>query len=381
MNRISRGLLLLTVGAVMMFPTAAFADPPGVAEPRKITEPAVDDGMWQDFQTPETENATAGSDIDGKVNAIEQKVNAIGQKVNEGHSHIFLIIGMIFNLLLTVALGVGILNNKGDIRRHRRKIDELVEDIKNMTTEDNARQSSEELAPSRVQPSEYRRELQSLQAEIKDLSSALDAQRSDNEKFLSDIRAELSRLKSELKIASAPTSFAPQSSPVNQPSPVNRPTPVNRPSSARQLATADQNAELRAISGAFQKMTSDLKASPWDSNTIKANFAQMYRVVAFKCINSSERVNRPELPPVFAESNLNDGTFWGVPISTNGALFVFPKPGLSDYESGRHYQGGFKELFDVPYSGGNYRKIDVELPAVMTRDFKIIRQGKLNLGS
>ena len=212
MNRISRGLLLLTVGAVMMFPTAAFADPPGVAEPRKITEPAVDDGMWQDFQTPETENATAGSDIDGKVNAIEQKVNAIeqkvnaiGQKVDEGHSHIFLIIGMIFNLLLTVALGVGILNNKGDIRRHRRKIDELVEDIKNMTTEDNARQSSEELAPSRVQPSEYRRELQSLQAEIKDLSSALDAQRSDNEKFLSDIRAELSRLKSELKIASAPT--------------------------------------------------------------------------------------------------------------------------------------------------------------------------------
>ena len=352
MIRISKGLLIAAVVAVMMLPTAAFADPPGVAEPRETVETTADEPQ-QDFRTLETtdiadviQRADSNSDIERKINELEQKINAVEQKVDEGHSHIFLIIGLILNLLLTIALCCAHWISKGDIRRQRSKIDELVKQVQNTT------------------------------ALITDLETALKAQRSEREENLSDLRAELSRLKPESTIASAP-----RPTPVNQPSSVNRPTPVNRPSPARQLATADQNAELTAIIGAFQTMTSALKASPWDSNAIKTDFAQKYGVVTFRCINSSERVNRPELPPEFAESNLNDGTFWGVPLSTNGALLVFPKPGLSDYESGRHYQGGFKELFDVPYSGGNYRKIDVELPAVMTRDFKILKQGKLNLGS
>ncbi len=123
------------------------------------------------------------------------------------------------------------------------------------------------------------------------------------------------------------------------------------------------------------------KAKGLDSKTIRENFAERYRVIAFKCVNSEERVNRPELPPVFELSKPVDSKLWGVPLS-DGTLAVFPSPSLRDYESSIHNQGGMKELFNSTpkYMSGNYRRIELIQPAIVTQDLQIIKhKGELRL--
>ena len=150
------------------------------------------------------------------------------------------------------------------------------------------------------------------------------------------------------------------------------------------LYNAKKNLDLQEspkiinILTAFNKMMNEVsKKNNYDGMDIRREFAEKYKVIAFKCINAEARASHSENPPVFKECDLFDGTLWGIPLN-DGTLAVFPN--LSSYESAFHFKGGMKELFNSNYAGGNYRKIDVKQPAVLTRDLKIINQkGKLEL--
>lgn len=139
------------------------------------------------------------------------------------------------------------------------------------------------------------------------------------------------------------------------------------------------SSESQKIALAFNKMMFDLtRAQGLGPRNIRDAFMQNYRVVAFKCSNFEERINRPEVKPQFVTCQPSEGTLWGVPLS-DGNLAVLPA--LREYESTAHSQGGLKELFDSDYRSGSYRKIEVTRPAIMTRDFQIIKKkGELRLG-
>ena len=139
-----------------------------------------------------------------------------------------------------------------------------------------------------------------------------------------------------------------------------------------------ESSEIREIVVAFNEMMRETaKAQGFGSSMqIRQKFIKDYRVIAFKCVNFEERVNRPEVQPRFETSDMLENTLWGTPLQ-DGTLAVLP--GLRQYESTAHSQGGLKELFRSSYISGSYRKIEVIKPAIVTRDYKIIEKGELSL--
>lgn len=156
------------------------------------------------------------------------------------------------------------------------------------------------------------------------------------------------------------------------------------PDYSNQHFTAQKNTVV-SLTREFKDMLDEVsKKGSWEGQTIIDEFAAKYAVIAFKCVNSSMRVNHPELPPQFEQSTL-DNKLWGIPID-GGRLVIFPNPSLSDYEYSIHYQGGMKELFKVlvapnntNYERGNYRNIKLILPAIVSDNFENIQRGELRL--
>ena len=137
--------------------------------------------------------------------------------------------------------------------------------------------------------------------------------------------------------------------------------------------------EIQKIIIAFNKMMLDstkLDESSMELWKLRNNFIENYKVIAFKCVNSQERVNHPEEQPRFEMCRPSESTLWCIKLS-DGTFAVLP--GLREYESTAHFQGGMKELFNVDYKTGTYRKIEVVKPAIVKRDFSINEQGELRL--
>ena len=168
----------------------------------------------------------------------------------------------------------------------------------------------------------------------------------------------------------------------------------NTPSSSKEnnnvgfkqtLASSQRNStmlsEVSLILQNYQKLKTDIKNSPSNSRTLRNNFSTAHKIVPFKCVNSGERPNNPNIAPKFEEgSGLNclssDYTLWGVPLS-DGKMAVFPNPTLQ-YESNVHLYGGMKKLFESNYQIGT-KQITVRRPAIITKDFQNIDMGKLEL--
>lgn len=135
------------------------------------------------------------------------------------------------------------------------------------------------------------------------------------------------------------------------------------------------SSDIQKIIAAFNEMMRETKGL--SVINARQKFISDYKVTTFKCINSEERVNHPEVSPRFASCAPSDSSLWGVAL-LDGTLVVLP--GLREYESIAHNQGGLKEIFDTGgYKNGTYRKIEVIKAALMTRDFQLIEQGKLSL--
>ena len=135
--------------------------------------------------------------------------------------------------------------------------------------------------------------------------------------------------------------------------------------------------EVQQLALDFNAMMDSLAtASGLGIRSIKDKFMRDHRAIAFKCVNFEERVNRPGIPPQFAQCMPSESTLWGVPLS-NDRMAVLPS--LPAYEMTAHLQGGLKELFESGYRVGSYRNIKVVEPAIVSRDFKVIKKGVLKL--
>ena len=137
--------------------------------------------------------------------------------------------------------------------------------------------------------------------------------------------------------------------------------------------------EIQKIIVAFNKMMLDstkLDEGSMDLWRLRNNFIKDYNVIAFKCVNSQERVNHQEVQPRFEICQASESTLWRIELS-DGTFAILP--GLREYESTVHLQGGMKELFKSDYKSGTYRKIEMVRPAIVKRDFSINEQGELRL--
>lgn len=98
------------------------------------------------------------------------------------------------------------------------------------------------------------------------------------------------------------------------------------------------------------------------SKAIK-DFIQRYRVRSFSCANSEARVFEPVPPPQFCEAE--SGDYWAIPAADKYA--VVPNVSIRTYTENHHSARAMGVVFESNFqTGGDYRKIYVEKPAVFS---------------
>ena len=121
------------------------------------------------------------------------------------------------------------------------------------------------------------------------------------------------------------------------------------------------------------------KSLPEKTKTLK-NFIKKYKVRGFSCINYNERMNHPELPPIFEENfSASEGDYLASK-SENDIFAVVPK--VVFYDKYYHVGGAMCEVFESNYNGGDYVNIQLERAAEFTnsgKNWTLIRKGKLIL--
>ena len=107
-------------------------------------------------------------------------------------------------------------------------------------------------------------------------------------------------------------------------------------------------------------------------------FWHRWKIEKFKCVNSSEKIQDPDIKPEFKSEE--DGYFWASPLDMNSYYMVLPAIKIT-YEATRHNSMGFKEAFISGYTNGAF-DIKPEKPAIFKKDnntWSIVRDGKLRL--
>jgi len=107
-------------------------------------------------------------------------------------------------------------------------------------------------------------------------------------------------------------------------------------------------------------------------------FWHRWKIERFKCANSSEKIQDPDIKPEFKSEE--DGYFWAAPLDKNGYYMVLPAIKIT-YEATRHNSMGFKEAFISGYTNGAF-DIKPEKSAIFKKDnntWSIVRDGKLRL--
>ncbi len=122
------------------------------------------------------------------------------------------------------------------------------------------------------------------------------------------------------------------------------------------------------------------KLTGFEARDARNDFGRRFGVRAFSCANFEQRMNRPDLPPVFAdEPNIVNGEYWAMPHS--GGTYVVV-PCMKTYEARNHSEGGMKEAFRSNFENGRtYNVITVIEPAIFQEGWKILRPGKLQLSN
>ena len=347
---------------------------------------------------------------EGQLTALEERLTALERQLSElkeqltalegsekgkeaTSSNLGFIIAIALNLLLTIACFIILKssidrNAKTTNRRFENLKDNMSKDENDLGTKSNGTITIEQLQKIISDQDKILSQLSQLWQKVNTLEDTLKRMQSalyngDFQRFNPTESPTTVNSNEELSATFA-DKFTQKSSaavvPPQNDSP-NRADPLRDNSySASFRQNLQESPKIREIVSAFNKMMGEVaKAKGLESRTIRESFAEKYRVVTFKCINSEERVSNPELPPVFEPSKLTDSKLWGVPL-TGDTLVVFPSPSLRNYESTMHYKGGMKELFESNYTGGNYLKIELIKPTIVTADLRTIKQkGELRL--
>ena len=368
MIKVSRRFLILVFNlsvAVLVsltaFSNTVAADPPDLGnriKPKIEAEP-VESGIEVEIDNPNEEYEKLKDDIlksvkESAIKLIEENNLKLEKKNKDADKeedfwHIIFMGGIAVNFLFTIVFFI--ISRKSNFDNPKQKVNNL-----NKITQGN----------SKINPSPYdsdiEKEVAELQKEVKDSKKKLNEKLNDLAEVVKTLVYRFNLLEKSL----------------NGTSDVKRESSTVTDTDSKQQKFIESSLPNTKITLAFNEMMSKIaKSTNWEGKEIRKNFAQKYQVVAFKCANTEARGNNPEMLPIFELST--EGKLWGIPLS-DGNLAVFPSPILSDYESSLHYRGGMKELFGSNYVSGNYRKINVKKPAVITNDLKnIIKKGELEL--
>ena len=153
-----------------------------------------------------------------------------------------------------------------------------------------------------------------------------------------------------------------------------RPTRQNISRESLSQRTTEPDRSIADLTRAFN----DIAATPDRERrkTIIKDFIESNNVVGVTCTNAEQRPFRPNDPPRFEKSQSLESEIWAVSLR-DGMLAIFPN--IPEYEESSHKYGGLKELFRSNYKGGNYNKISVIRPAIVTSTFEIKAEGELQL--
>ncbi len=148
----------------------------------------------------------------------------------------------------------------------------------------------------------------------------------------------------------------------------------------QRTAASQQNAPAWSEFVEAYNALAQRKLTGFEARDARNDFGRRFGVRAFSCANFEQRMNRPDLPPVFAdEPNIANGEYWAMPCS--GGLYVVV-PCMKTYEARNHSEGGMKEAFHSNFENGRtYNVITVIKPAIFQEGWKILRQGKLQLSN
>ncbi len=120
------------------------------------------------------------------------------------------------------------------------------------------------------------------------------------------------------------------------------------------------------------------KTDGFEKNNARKDFIAKYKVRYFNCVNYNERMNQPQLPPIFEESSAS-GDYWAIQTAENTFKVV---PNVKSYNDNYHVARAMCELFDSNFDAGNYVNIQLERAAEFTnsgQNWTLIRKGKLIL--
>ncbi len=122
------------------------------------------------------------------------------------------------------------------------------------------------------------------------------------------------------------------------------------------------------------------KTDGFEKNNARKDFIAKYKVRYFNCVNYNERINQPDLSPIFEENDsAQTSDYWAIPISGNTFKVV---PNVKNYNKNYHLARAMGDVFDSNFSGGKYSNIQVEKAAEFTnsgKNWTLIRKGKLIL--
>lgn len=99
-------------------------------------------------------------------------------------------------------------------------------------------------------------------------------------------------------------------------------------------------------------------------------------LIFFSCSNKGARRQNPNIKPIYARKE-EKGDYIAYSI---GGVHYAVIPAYTSYETTRHNEWAFGEVFDSNYTSGTYTKIRVEKPAIFTiSDDRCTLEGKGNL--
>lgn len=133
---------------------------------------------------------------------------------------------------------------------------------------------------------------------------------------------------------------------------------------------------MLALKNEFNSIQGLSGFSSWEARRC---FLEKYKVIGFKCINREERIKNHNIRPEFAiDDSVNPAELWGIKYGKYYLLL----PNMKQYVYADHNAGAMGELFTSNFmSMYKYKKIELDIPAVLSHDLKIIKRGKLKLSN
>jgi len=118
--------------------------------------------------------------------------------------------------------------------------------------------------------------------------------------------------------------------------------------------------------------------SAYEGKEFRKKLFGNYRLKAFSCVNFTERMQNPSLPPVYADEDAAKAHVWAYPLG-DGTFAVIPRLPQT-YEERIHDEGSMGMIFDSNFaSGKNYNKIEVVEPAVFGDGWRLQKKGRIIL--